>query len=148
MTGQISDTVIFQEDRYVLLGSTVEELASPSQFGLVPGEMHTACWRGYYLTYKIDGEKLWLDEMTIRTRDNKYPPINGIDAIEINYNKVYQNIDIPLIYTGKILIGKDFMNEKYIHMGFQPASSYQTVLELEFAAGLLKGVSKISTESS
>jgi hypothetical protein len=49
---------------------------------------------------------------------------------------VYRNIVLPLTFTGELLIGKDFIQEKYIHMGFQPPSSYQTVLELTFVSGL------------
>ena len=40
-------------------------------------------------------------------------------------------------YTGKILIGKDFINEYYIHMGYQRAWAYEVLEEVIFDKGKL-----------
>jgi hypothetical protein len=116
-------------------------LPTPADYGLVPGMMHTACWRGFYLTYLIRDEKLVLDKLTLRAADNNYPPVNGVSAVEENYNKVYQGLNITLPYSGKMVIGRDFIQEKYIHMGFQPASSFRVVVELNFETGICIPVS-------
>ena len=135
MTGQIHDTVIYRGEKYSLVEDS-GGLPTPFDYGLIPGQMHTACWRGFYLTYIILDVRLVLDQLTIRTFDNNYPPVNGIQPVEDNSNKVYQGLNLTLPYTGKLVIAKDFMQEKYIHMGFQPASSFRTVLELTFENGI------------
>ena len=142
MTGQIPDTVIYKGEEYDLFGAIGSGMPSPLDFGLVPGPMHTACWRGFYVTYKVDNNRLYLDEMTIRTSDGKYPEINGVPAIQEDYNMVYHNINLELPFSGKMQIGKDFIQEKYVHMGFQPPSSYRTVLVLNFDNGILTGKDK------
>ena len=49
----------------------------------------------------------------------------------------YKNINIFMEYTGKILIGKDFIREYYIHMGYQRAWAYEVLEELLFDNGKL-----------
>lgn len=40
-------------------------------------------------------------------------------------------------YTGKILIGKGFINKYYIHMGYQRAWAYEVLEKLIFYKGKL-----------
>ena len=49
----------------------------------------------------------------------------------------HKNIGIRMKYTGKILVGKDFLREYYIHMGYQRAWAYQTLVEFIFEDGSL-----------
>ncbi|MDE6640896.1 MAG: hypothetical protein K2K63_10250 [Acetatifactor sp.] len=48
-----------------------------------------------------------------------------------------RNINIFMEYTGKILIGKGFINKYYIHMGYQRAWAYEVFEELVFDKGKL-----------
>ncbi|MEM4721362.1 MAG: hypothetical protein QXT73_04810 [Candidatus Methanomethylicaceae archaeon] len=41
-------------------------------------------------------------------------------------------------FIGKLRLAKDFIQELYVHMGFQKPSAYQTVLDLLFEEGYLK----------
>ena len=43
-------------------------------------------------------------------------------------------------YTGKIVVGKDFLQEYYIHMGYQRAWSYKILKEFVFEEGVLVDV--------
>lgn len=52
-------------------------------------------------------------------------------------------------YTGRILVGKGFIHDYYIHMGFQRAWAYETLKEFVFENGKLINVvdhSKIAAE--
>ena len=50
---------------------------------------------------------------------------------EFNYKDV--NLKIP--YTGSMIINKDFILERYVHMGFQSPFSYRTVIQIIFNDG-------------
>ena len=41
----------------------------------------------------------------------------------------------PIEYTGGLLLAADFIEEMYVHMGFQSPESYRTVIELEIKDG-------------
>ena len=49
-------------------------------------------------------------------------------------------------FTGGLLLGADFIEELYVHMGFHPAYKYQHVLELTFETGQLLSQSDRSIE--
>ncbi|MDO5566151.1 MAG: hypothetical protein Q4G59_05795 [Planctomycetia bacterium] len=51
---------------------------------------------------------------------------------------LYENIQVPISYTGSLLICKDFIEDCYVHMGFQSPMSFKTVIELEFEQGKLR----------
>lgn len=65
--------------------------------------------------------------------------INGVDVSDMEYmgHRVYQNLNLPMNYTGKILVGNNFINKYYIHMGYQRAWAYKTLIELVFENGKL-----------
>lgn len=52
-------------------------------------------------------------------------------------HRAYKNVDLPIPYTGKILLGDGFMQEHYIHMGFQRGWAYEKLIELVFIEGVL-----------
>jgi hypothetical protein len=67
--------------------------------------------------------------------------INGIaprkpKEDESFFNNIYQNINLPLLYNGRILIADEFIHNYYVHMGFHPAWKYRKVYELIFKDGL------------
>ena len=52
-------------------------------------------------------------------------------------HRAYKNVNMPIPYTGKILLGDGFLQEYYIHMGFQRGWAYQKLIELIFKEGIL-----------
>ena len=52
-------------------------------------------------------------------------------------HRVYKDVNMPIPYTGKILLGDGFMQEYYIHMGFQRGWAYKKLIELVFEEGIL-----------
>lgn len=117
----------------------------PGAFGITPHRNSTACWAGYWCVYEITDAGIFLKDLFVFNRKGHYPDINGIsvsrepDGTLQDYmgHAVYQNLNIKLPYTGKILVGRDFLDEYYIHMGHQRAFAYKTLVELVFEGGTL-----------
>lgn len=100
------------------------------EFALEPVAVFTSCCRGYHCTYKIVKEFM-LEDLDINTKDVKYPEISGVKADCGYYKKMHHLIK----FTAKILLGRNFLREYYIHMGFQPAWAYNDLIELVIKDG-------------
>ncbi len=80
------------------------------------------------------------------------PDINGREpALPVDqqplFNNVYDNLNLPLPFSGGFLIARDFIRELYVHMGFHPAWKFREVWELLFDNGILKESQDVSLES-
>jgi hypothetical protein len=135
MTAQISDRFIFKGEEYSLIGMTGGYLASPKQFGMEPEMIHTACYRGFYATYELTEKSLYLRELTLREKNGSYLPIEGIEPTKEEYQATYHSLSFVVPFTGKIRLGKDFIEELYIHMGYQKPTAFKTVLDLTLQDG-------------
>ena len=62
-------------------------------------------------------------------------PINISKNAGISFEYTYENIRLPIPFTGGLLVAKDFIWDLYIHMGFHPAWKYRNVHELLFDNG-------------
>jgi hypothetical protein len=113
-----------------------------------PIGMCSACWRGYLAIYSLNDDKLVLNKLEINLVKIKESEFNAITGPEINgvkpqlnphhhLNNTYEDLNFPLNFTGGILLGKDFIQELYVHMGFHPAWKYEKVYELVFQEGKL-----------
>ncbi len=47
----------------------------------------------------------------------------------------FPDLNLKIKFTGTLLIARDFIQEMYIHMGFQRPMSYENVIELYFEKG-------------
>ena len=70
------------------------------------------------------------------------PAINGVAPTApeerwAGFNVVYEDLRLPVSFTGEMLIGDRFVRELYVHMGFHPAWKYRDVLKLTFERGRL-----------
>ena len=151
MTAQISDSIIWKRKRYELLGYDGDEenstLFHPEKYGLSPKMMHTTCYRGYYCTYKIIRNSLFLDTLCVNDGSNNYPDINGITVNQDGTESPeYANIKLFIPFTGVLRIGADFKWEHYVHMGFQKPSAFGIVWDLKFGDGKISEIVDISEE--
>jgi len=135
MTAQISDTFIYKGDEYSLIGKTEGYLAFPEQFGMEPEMLHTACYRGFYATYELTEEALYLRELTLREKDGMYLPIGETHPERGEYQATYHGLSEVIPFTGKIRLAKDFIEELYIHMGYQKPTAFKTVLDIALKDG-------------
>lgn len=142
MTAQISDNILYSNNEYSIAAIEKEWPFDPQNYGFQPKPTHTACYRGYYCEYSILGEHLVLSKLRIGLDESKKPTFIGVEAQKSKYFKFdgfceYSDVNLPIEYTGGIVIGRDFLQEFYIHMGFHRPHCYRYVLELLISKGKL-----------
>ncbi len=153
MTGQVPDSCEYQRTSYEILGVTGEKLPTAASFHIIAEDLCTGYHRGYVMHYVIEGDRLLLMRAVVTTR--KQPPeINGVAPVPdrdipnlpmpIQY--LYDHLNYPVPFTGTLLIVKDLIREYYMHMGFQPAWTYKTLLKLTLNAGVVTSASDVSTD--
>lgn len=148
MTAQVSDTFLYGDVEYSLLGMTPGELATPGQFGMEPAIMHTGCYRGYYCTYELTEQGLLLRQLTLKERNARYLPIDGIEPTMEEFRATYYGLSVGVPFTGTITLAKDFIQGRYVHMGFQSRSAFRTVLLVELAGGRIARTADISADNA
>ncbi len=125
---------------YLLIpGARADVLFTPEYLDLTPIAIASNCWRGYVCQYTVRDSALILERLSIGLREPG-PEINGVRPTvpsEGSRVNIYQDIDLPIEFTGGILIGDGFIQALYVHMGFHPAWKFETVIELIFAEGVL-----------
>ena len=145
MTGQIGDKYRYSGEDYTIVAISPPIEFDPVQYGITPAAANTACWAGYWCEYDISDSGIVLSNLYVNARDANYPPINGVSAqaepSEESFaymgHHLYEGIDIPMDYTGRIVAGAGFLREYYIHMGYQRAWAYETLIEFVFENGRL-----------
>jgi len=137
MTAQIEDSLMFNGDRYALKSNL--KLIHPERWGIEPRMMHTGCRRGWYAQVAIIDKQLMLMSMTVRAQNPEFSTINNIAPTVSEHGRAsYENLRLPLQFTGNLLAAKDFDSRHYRHMGFHPIGAYGTVLRLELEAGIVQ----------
>ena len=146
MTAQILNTFIFKDDEYGLIGLNGDKLIHPSQFGMDPVMLHTACYDGFYATYELTDSSLILRKMTLREQQNNYLAIEGNKPIIKDEIATYHDMSIVVPFTGKIRIAKDFIEALYVHMGYQKATAFETILDISLTKGKVLTINDRSEE--
>lgn len=153
LTAQIPNTVILKEGKFSITGFTNDGLIRPKNFGINPIMSSTACWRGFTTKYRIDDDlNFVLDELKVKTNhEDEQIQINGISPKSPTnklsrraFNRVYEQINLRVNYTGFILIGTNFIQELYKHMGFHKSWKFKTVYEIEIDKGKVKSITDLS----
>lgn len=147
MTMQVTDPFFWEDDEWIFLGADdVYSLFDPQSFGLSPTSMDTACWKGFVVSFRTVKNKLYLDRLEIYCSDNRYPPINNIESVPNKWGyRIYENIHLPLQYSGTIIIGKDLI-ERFYGRAFIGPHAYKVTFELSFDNGEL--ISKKETSGT
>lgn len=139
MTAQIPDTYTYKRRKYDIIAMSRDINFNPRKFGLNPVAMSSACWRGYVCGYKITTKGIFLDKLNISITNNPVPEINGVkpqsSGCDDTFRGVYKGLNLPIKYTGSIILGRKFIDRYYIHMGFQRAHAYEEVIEIVFVRG-------------
>jgi hypothetical protein len=152
MTSQIPDTFLYKGEEYELVALDGEGLVTPQDYGMQPQMLHTACYRGFYSTYEITDEGLFLTQMVIGEVEEGHQPIQGImpeiPSGDRSGYPTYQGLKLLTPFTGKMRLGKDFIRDFYVHMGYQKGSAFGTLLEFSFEAGRVVSVQDISDENA
>jgi len=117
---------------------TVSSIFNPQKFGLCPYPLCTGCYKGFNVKVLLKNRQLYLDELEIHCKDGKYPVINGVLSKKQEWWRMhlYENLNLPLYYTGKIIIGYNLKNI-YARTAFLKPDCYYEAIELEFNDGKL-----------
>lgn len=150
MTAQVGDSFKYKKREYNIVAISNPLEFKPEDYGITPESYCTACWAGYWCEYEISDEGIVLENFYINSKDDFYPEINGVlplsagkkskDRFRYMGHHLYKGVNIKMPYTGKIVVGKDFMREYYIHMGYQRAWAYKELKEFVFEEGVLLDV--------
>ncbi|MCE7010338.1 hypothetical protein LWC34_47175 [Kibdelosporangium philippinense] len=141
MTAQVPDEVFFERGWYSLTAVDGTGLFDPEAHDLEPMTVSSSCWRGHICGYAVSEGRLLLRDLIIASEDpppliRKVVPVR--DGDEDDQQWLYQNLEIPVAFTGRLLIGDgDIKGRPYLNMGFKPAWMYREVHELTFKAGAL-----------
>lgn len=145
MTAQIGDHYTYDGNEYTVVTMSESIPFHPADYGIFPGYVCTACARGYWCHYTIKDDSIFLKDLYVNSAEDYYPAINGVlpnRVTEYEYedymgHRRYAGINLKIPYTGKILIGDGFLDEYYVHMGFQSFWAYKKLIELVFENGKL-----------
>ena len=148
MTAQRSDTILFTGDEYSLIGWIGGPLASPAQFGMETEMMSTACYRGFYATYELTEEALYLRELTLSlsrlreiyddgsvAEEKDYLPIGGIEPAKEKHQATYHGLSEVIPFTGKIRLAKNFIAEFDMEREGGSPIAFKTVLDITLKDG-------------
>lgn len=152
MTAQVHDHVNWRGRSYLLVGVDGGPLFDPADHGLT--ELHpttTANWRGWVAHYGIVDDRLVLRDLTDVGRflleGETAPTFNGIEATFQGRGPLaYQGLNMPLDFTGRLLIADGFIQSLYRHMGFHPAWKFEESWELDLEHGRLTNARDLSDE--
>ena len=152
MSQQQEDPFIWKGEEWVFMGADdVYKLFDPEEYGLHPEELDTGCYKGFVISFKMEGDRLLLHNLVVNTEDDIYPDINGVSAVLVpeytrkggvkRYNRFggyheYKDIDLELNYTGTMIVGKDF-KKSYSGCAFTLPFAYKTSYDLKFRDGRL-----------
>lgn len=159
MTAQINDKLSFNKSDFDIVAiENPENFFDFNKLNLNPIVTCSACWRGYIAIFAIDEDNNLILKHLYTNNDDKEPPIiNGVEAFEINDwkenmyalagNLAYENLNMPIPYTGSFLIGDNFIDELYVHMGFQHPFKYEYIEEFIFENGICIETRDLSKEA-
>lgn len=148
MSGQFADLYRCNGIDYELIQREPRNCIDPAKFDLKPDrDCCSACWSGYWCDFTIIDGRLLLQDLHVQTVDDYYPTIAGVavQGPDKPWNlPVYRDLYIPIQWTGKVLVGDGFMNEYYVHLGYQRIWAYQVIKELIFTDGDLVEMNDLS----
>ena len=143
MTAQISDAYIIDGKKYSIVALSKPIGVDPEDYGLEAHASCTACWRGYWCGYAVENEELIMKRLFLYNAEGKYQDFNGVQVspaskdVDAYFGHREYKTNMKMNYTGKIVLGADFIDKYYIHMGFQRAWAYEKLIELVFRDGKL-----------
>lgn len=158
MTMQIRDTCKHNNKRFSIVEMSAPMAFNPKDYGLEPQLRCTACYRGYWCEYNICDDELYLQNFYMFNLDNNYPPLNGANVSEQKFEKakkytskgvetalieenmghrVYENVNLNIPYTGRILVGDEYIRNYSIFMEYRLCWAYKILQEFVFEDGLL-----------
>jgi hypothetical protein len=157
MTAQWPDLVDFDQTVFDLAGVCGGPLFEPADVGLLPLMINTACWRGHVCTYAVRGDRLILADLMVGEQcllnGEKVTARTELRGVTPQRSErwgdgtlTFRGLDIPVMFSGGLLLGSGFIQAHYVHMGFHPAWKYRRVTEILLREGHLTEAQDRSAE--
>lgn len=136
---QRKNIIIYKGEEYQLLLFEGSAVFNPRSFGISPVWPKSSKFE-YFSTCIVEDFNLKVKDFCF-TSDGSCPVINGVEAVvSETFNGIasrkYFNINMPLDYTGALVIAKKFLGDYGNEKDF-PCYCYQNVIELIFKDGVL-----------
>jgi len=154
LTAQVPEVFSYQGDKYELVGISDKGLFDPSAFDLEFSSPDTACYRGFQAVFALEEDQLVIrefracladlfdSETSAQLTDTRFEIAGTAPSEpperERGFNAYYKNLNYELNYSGGLLLGDEFIQDFYTHMGFQAPWKYEKVIELIFEEGELQ----------
>jgi hypothetical protein len=162
LTAQIPNWVTYKGEKYSLIGLRGDWLPAPQDFGITPSVPHTACYRGYIAGFELNESGFFLQELTVwrscQGADVRFPPINSVlprtgyadesGRKTPDNQAAYSGLCVPVPFTGTLRLASGFVEDFYIHQGFQKASAFETVLDVTLVEGRCVKIEDRSEEAA
>ncbi|WP_304653078.1 hypothetical protein [uncultured Ligilactobacillus sp.] len=164
MTHQTSDKFLYEGNEYELVGiSKGSDLFDIASFRITTTSYNTANYRGRLCRFTIVDDELVLKDLAVMTDQNL--PINNIfprklsireqlanysgyfaefGSIFLHGDNYYLDVNLPVIYTGKLLIATDFISRYQINGGFDSPLKFEKVILLIVEEGIVLDVVNVS----
>ncbi len=148
MSGQMSDVIVVGDEEFALVEPMSGTLFDVRAHGVFPVTMHTANTRGELARFRLDEQnQLLLSDLQVGSLEAP-PAINGIEPTTDEVGEVwtYLNLDLPVPFTGDLIVGADPILDLYVHAGFLPAWHYERVVAYDVENGTVMSSEDRSTE--
>ncbi len=158
VTAQVPDFVLVDGIEYALAGVSGEGLFDPSEHGIKPRAISSACWRGYVCWYELASGQLRLSRLVVGggTKHQGRGLAGGDELLGAPvaaargsfWEGCWEVAALAKLmpFTGGLLLGADFVASTYVHMGHHPAWKYRQVVEVLVADGSVTEIADRSTE--
>ena len=149
MTLQVKPILYFNNEIYSILKESdrdsFRDFFLPENYGFSTFWSETACWAGYKCQYSVLDNKLFLTNVEINERTEFKPLLFGREPIILeNWGNGerckldYRNIEHPILYTGDLFIGNNFIKNSNLPCLYHPRYlNFETIIQLSFQSGNL-----------
>ena len=157
MTAQKMSTLRYEDQDWSVceISGNPDSIPSSTQLGFETEMKSTANHSGRIDHYLVQDGKLllWKIEVNLTNEHRAFVPDNGgRETLISEYwcqtlggaSELYKSAEVCLVYnelriplTGRIVLGRDFNQDLYVHMGTQTANRFNQRLILSFSGGSL-----------
>lgn len=145
----MEDQLLFHNKEYYILAYSKPWPLDVGSFGVEPvlDAVISANLKGYDSTYLLKDNRLYWYSLRFRAQTGNFPKINNVEA-QLTGNDVvhfmtYEKIMLPVLYTGSIIIGADFV-QAFSGQYYSYPHAFEDVWECTFDHGAAVSVKDYS----
>ncbi|MCY3410838.1 MAG: hypothetical protein INQ03_04285 [Candidatus Heimdallarchaeota archaeon] len=149
MTAQMHNQFLVDGESWSLVGMRGDELFDPAMYNMDTYSTCTACWDGFLCTFEVKKEAILLQQLLINTENPvRIHDIEAQESEDSLFKYQYKDIGLILNFTGVILLGNDFIQKYYVHMGFQDPVAFKRLIKVQCTRGKVDFIKDLSVEAA